>query len=280
MAAGTEVRLGEFREEAYAFETLTLDARGLAVTRERGAARRCLEELAPGVLLPLIAIPGGLFAMGSPRGMGYPDEQPQHQVAVGPFWLGQWQVTQEQWTAVMDMPAACRCPGPRRPVDNVSWHAAREFCTRLAERTGRRYSLPTEAQWEYACRAGSISPFGFGETLTGDVANYEAEVTYRGEAPGIYRHCSTEAGSFPPNAFGLQDMHGNVWEWCADVWHDSYEGAPGDGSAWETGGDERYRVARGGSWHEGPDLCRSATRLRLLAGEGDDLFGFRVALVA
>jgi formylglycine-generating enzyme required for sulfatase activity len=155
-----------------------------------------------------------------------------------------------------------------------------EFCTVLAARTGRPYRLPSEAEWEYACRAGSTTPFHFGPTLTTDLANYVGEHTFGSEPPGVYRHGSTDAGSFPPNEFGLHDMHGNVWEWCADMWSEDYNSAPADGSPRVRRAERgiRRRVLRGGSWHETPGNCRSAVRLGLDASEGEDFVGFRVAL--
>ena len=178
-----------------------------------------------------------------------------------------------------------RFRGPRLPVDSVSWDAAQEFCHRLDEKTGRPYRLPGEAEWEYACRAGTTTPFACGDTITTELVNYNGQFIY---APGalaspldpkeLYRHVSTEVGSFPPNPFGLCDMHGNLWEWCLDPWHESYRGAPPDGRAWEAGGHKSLRVLRGGSWHGTPDVCCSAVRLKLLHGDGDDFCGFRVAL--
>ncbi len=214
--------------------------------------------------------------MGS-LGGGDEDERPQRRVTVAPFWLGQYPVTQAQWGAIMGRNPS-RFKGPTRPVDNVSWREAHRFCERLARRTGRPYALPSEAQWEYACRAGGMTPFAYGPTLTTDLANYNGEFTYRGGPRGVYRHVTTEVGAFPPNAFGLYDMHGNVWEWCADPWHADYSGAPADGRTWASGGDPGQRVARGGCWHDPPDVCRSAARLKYPLDEGDEFLGFRVAL--
>ena len=140
-----------------------------------------------------------------------------------------------------------------------------EFCQRLSQYTNRNYHLPSEAEWEYACRAGTTTPFHFGETITSDLANYRAEYTYGAGTKGTYREETTEVGSFGvANAFGLYDMHGNVWEWCEDTWHSNYEGAPTDGSAWVEAGtndnDNRSRLLRGGSWDINPGNCRSASR--------------------
>jgi formylglycine-generating enzyme required for sulfatase activity len=193
----------------------------------------------------------------------------------------------------------------QRPVECVSWHEAMEFCRRLNSRlgagAGRTYTLPREAQWEYACRAGTTTPFAFGETLTAALANYNASATYGNGSKGEYRQQTTPVGMFPANAWGLQDMHGNVWEWCLDDWHESYEGAPEDGSAWlidETGldrgkGEEMRRkgresgaegkepgagrrLLRGGSWIHNPGDCRSAYRYGVPQDFRDDYCGFRV----
>ncbi len=156
-------------------------------------------------------------------------------------------------------------------MDRVSWHDARRFCQRLSRLTGRDYRLPSEAEWEYACRGGTATPFCYGETITTDLVNYCGEHTFGLGPKGVYRHGTTDVGSFPPNAFGLYDMHGNVWEWCADAWHDDYSGAPVNGTPWEAARAaaraardaprmprDAARVMRGGCWHDPPDLSRSA----------------------
>jgi formylglycine-generating enzyme required for sulfatase activity len=257
------------------FEVVTVDRLGKTIARRIHTAEQFVEDLGNGILLVMVAIPGGAFRMGSPTGHGYDDEHPQHRVTVAPFFMGKYAITQEQWAAVMDWEPPYRCQGARRPADRVSWNAAQQFCQWLSDRTGRVYRLPSEAEWEYACRAGTTTAFHFGETLTTDLANYVGEHTYQLEPKGVYRHETTEAGSFSPNAYGLHDMHGNVWEWCADAWHDNYVGAPTNGSAWERG-DTSQRVVRGGSWHDPPDLCRSAVRLKFNPTEGEDFLGFRV----
>jgi len=216
----------------YELETVTVNAQGEVVERTLHRAQQFTQDLGSGVVLEMAAIPGGTFLMGSSQGRGYADERPQHRVTVAAFLIGSRLVTQEQWQAVMGTTLPWRFTGARRPVENVSWNAAHEFCERLSKTTGRVYRLPSEAQWEYACRAGTITPFHFGETITTELANYCGEHTYLAEPKGAYRHGTTEVGSFPPNAFGLYDMHGNVWEWCADAWHNSYGGAPTDASVW------------------------------------------------
>jgi formylglycine-generating enzyme required for sulfatase activity len=214
--------------------------------------------------------------MGSPRGQGYDDERPQHFVQVAGFFIASTLITQAQWQAVMGRRPRCRFVGSELPVENVAWAEARAFCQRLAHRSGRVYQLPSEAQWEYACRAGSNTPFYCGETVTTDLANYCGDHTYRGGPAGLYRHTTLAGGTFPPNPFGLYDMHGNLWQWCADAWHADYEGAPAGDGAWDTRGDPDGRVVRGGSWHDTPDACRSAARARYDSGQGDDFVGFRV----
>jgi formylglycine-generating enzyme required for sulfatase activity len=152
--------------------------------------------------------------------------------------------------------------GPQRPVVNVSWNDAMAFCQRLRLRTGKNYTLPSEAQWEYACRAGTSTPFHFGETISSELANYNGKDTYGDSPKGMYLETTTDVGMFPANAWGLHDMHGNVWEWCADDWHANFEGAPGDGRPWldENAKEDERRLLRGGSWYDHPRDCRSAYR--------------------
>jgi formylglycine-generating enzyme required for sulfatase activity len=243
-------------------------------------------DLPPSQQLVMVAIPGGTFWMGSPDSepRRYSDESPQHQVTVQPFFLSQYPITQGQWRAVANTPKVKQdlnpdpsgFKGEHCPVEQVSWDDAVEFCDRLSALTGRTYRLPTEAEWEYACRAGTTTPFHFGETITTDLANYNGDYTYQDAPKGENRAQTTEVGIFPPNAFGLSDLHGNVWEWCLDHWHGNYEGAPIDGSAWLTEDDRVNRIVRGGSWFDGPWYCRSAGRSRHAPGLRDDNLGFRV----
>ncbi len=199
------------------------------------------EKLPNRVTLEMVSLPAGQFLMGSPDS-DY--EKPPHQVKVNSFAIGKYPVTQAQYEAVMGKnPSHFKNNSwlknnLQNPVEQVSWNDAQAFCQKLSQITGKTYRLPTEAEWEYACRAGTTTPFYFGETITGELANYRASETYAGEAKGEYREETTPVGQFPPNAFGLYDMHGNVWEWCADTWHDNYDGAPTDGSAWIKNGDD------------------------------------------
>ena len=263
----------------FEFEAVSVDERGEITNRRTHAARRFTEILNRETALEMVLIPAGRFLMGSHAHQGFDDEHPQHSVRVSPFLMGQFPVTQAQWRAVMGKDLPFRCRGTNRPADRVSFDNATAFCARLSERTRRAYRLPSEAEWEYACRARTTTPFCVGETITTDLANYVGEHLYRAERKGVYRHETTPAGTFPPNPFGLYDMHGNVWEWCADTWHDDYTGATTDGSAWESA-TGTLRVLRGGCWHDPPDLCRSAARLKHVHHEGEDLFGFRVALTS
>ncbi|MFN6339407.1 MAG: formylglycine-generating enzyme family protein, partial [Cyanobacteriota bacterium] len=168
--------------------------------------------------------------------------------------------------------------GANRPVERVSWQEAMEFCRRLSQRTQREITLPSEAQWEYACRAGTTTPFAFGETLTSELANYDGSYTYGTGPKGLYRKGTTDVGNFPANAWGVHDMHGNVWEWCLDPWHDNYEGAPTDGTAWADGGSSGAKPLRGGSWFNGPGLCRSAFRVRWPLDNSGNYVGFRLCV--
>jgi formylglycine-generating enzyme required for sulfatase activity len=231
----------------------------------------------------MVSIPGGTFMMGSPDFEGDADERPQHKVTIKPFFMGKFPVTQAQWKAVAALPKVKQTLNPHpskfkgldRPVENVSWHEAVEFCVRLSEKTGRDYRLPSEAEWEYACRAGTNTSFHFGETVTSDLVSCSSNDAI--EPKSRYRKETTNVGSFEvANAFGLYDMHGLVWEWCADPWHNNYKDAPSDGTAWEIGGDVHRRVLRGGSWSFSAELCRSASRSWNESDGGLRICGFRV----
>ncbi|MGL6138227.1 MAG: formylglycine-generating enzyme family protein, partial [Planktothrix sp.] len=237
-----------------------------------------------GIILDLAVIPAGTFLMGSPSNelQRNGNERPQHQVNIASFLIGQYAVTQAQWRAVAGLskrqidlnsdPSDFKRDN-NLPVDSVNWFEALEFCDRLSQFTGRTYRLPSEAEWEYACRAGTTTPFYFGETITSDLVNYDGNSTY---GYGIYRKKTTAVGSFPPNAFGLYDMHGNLWEWCADPWHENYNSAPTDGSVWESGGNTQYRVIRGGSWGYYAMNCRGASRYWIGPDSRYRFCGFRV----
>jgi formylglycine-generating enzyme required for sulfatase activity len=250
--------------------------------------------------LEMVSIPDGTFQMGTADDEierlckqsevdYFRREKPQHRVTVKSFYLGKYPVTQAQWKAVASLPTRekelnadpSHFKGENRPVECVSWSDAVEFCLRLSHHTKRHYRLPSEAEWEYACRGGTTTPttpFHFGETITTDLANYDGNYIFGHGVKGIYRRETTEVGSFKvANNFGLYDMHGNVWEWCQDHWHNSYEYAPTDGSAWQDTDISNYRrLLRGGSWGSFPEHCRSAYRLDCYLDTDYGDFGFRV----
>src|SRR5690349_21250023 len=180
------------------FETPTLNAKGEVIACTRYTAEARTEDLGHEVHLEMLLIPGGIFQMGSPHHRGLPDEAPQHLVSIKPFRMSKFLITQGQWKAVMGNLPPCRFKGDTLPVERVSWKDARKFCERLSTKAGRTYFLPSETQWEYACRAGTSTPFSFGETLTVEVANFNGEHTFAGEPRGFYRHVTTEGGTFPP----------------------------------------------------------------------------------
>jgi formylglycine-generating enzyme required for sulfatase activity len=237
------------------------------------------EDLGNGLKLEMMYIPAGSFLMGAPASEedSSDDERPQHQVRLTGFYLGKYQVTQGQYQKIMEENPS-HFKSENRPVENVSWHQAQEFCQKLRHRTGKSYGLPSESQWEYACRGATTTPFCFGETITPNLANYDGSDVYEREIEGVYRQETTEVGQFSANEFGLYDMHGNVWEWCEDSWHENYQGAPTDGRAWLTEDDNDYRLLRGGSWDFYSRSCRSASRYWLSAHTRFNYFGFRVVV--
>lgn len=211
--------------------------------------------------------------------------------------MGRYPITQAQWRAIaatakidIDLelePSHFKEPYQEqdrwtRPVEQVNWEQATEFCKRLSRETTREYRLPSEAEWEYACRAGTTTAFHFGETITADLANYRGTgtKTYADEPKGKYRRKTTPVGYFQvANAFGLYDMHGNVWEWCQDDYHPNYQGAPTDGSAWISKNKSTTKVLRGGSWYREPYYCRSAYRSSSTRRGNNIHYGFRVVCV-
>jgi formylglycine-generating enzyme required for sulfatase activity len=229
--------------------------------------------------LEMVYIPGGEFMMGSPDGEGEDWEHPQHLVRLKAFYMSKYPITQRQYEAVMgENPSEFK--GENRPVECVNWYKAKEFCQRLSDRTKKPYTLPSESQWEYACRANSQKLFAFGDTITTDVVNFNGDSS--GNVPeGLYRGQTTDVGIFPANAFGLYDIHGNVCEWCEDDWHFSYQGAPNDGTPWlDSNNNRKERVLRGGSWSYNSYLCRSANRNSHVSDYQYNFIGFRLSLFA
>ncbi|WP_413164168.1 formylglycine-generating enzyme family protein [Capilliphycus salinus ALCB114379] len=286
----------------FEFDVVRLDRTGKECQRQRNSAEYFTEDLGNGVTLNMVKIPAGGFLMGNEEVCS---ERPQHRVRVDSFFMGKYPVTQAQWKAVASLPKLQRdldpdpsyFKGENRPVERVSWYDTVEFCARLSKHTGKSYCLPSEAQWEYACRAGTITPFHFGATISIDVANYWC---YESRT---YEQETTPVGSFEvANNFGLFDMHGNVWEWCADPWHKNYENAPRDGRVWdESVNDNRYinyvdnlinlinmddnttMLLRGGSRCNPSTHCRSAYRYHYFGVFRRNYFdrdiGFRVLCV-
>jgi formylglycine-generating enzyme required for sulfatase activity len=235
----------------------------------------------------MVVVPPGSFMMGSPvsEKLRASDEGPQHRVTIPKaFAVGKYEVTFDEWDACV---AAGGCNGYRpkdklwgrgnRPVIHVSWDDAKAYVNWLSRKTGKRYRLLSESEWEYAARAGTITPFNTGRKITTDQANFDGNYTYGGSAKGENRKKTLPVGSFPANGFGLHDLHGNVWEWVEDCWHESYAGAPSDGSAWTSGGDCGQRVLRGGSSHYEPRVLRSAFRHKSGTSSHYYLSGIRVA---
>ncbi|WP_293130524.1 formylglycine-generating enzyme family protein [Microcoleus sp. bin38.metabat.b11b12b14.051] len=263
----------------FEFDVITVDAKGKENSPRKSFAHYFPEDLGNGVVLEMVDIPGGTFMMGSPETEAgrSETESPQHQVTVPVFFAGKYPITQAQWQAVMgNNPSTVK--GEKLPVETVNWNEAVEFCRQLSEKTGKNYRLLSEAEWEYACRARTTTPFYFGDTITTDLVNYDGRYPFGGAPRGPYRAQTMDVGSFPPNPFGLYDMYGQVWEWCSDRWHNSYDGAPIDGSSWESEADH-YRVQRGGSRYSNAVYCRAANRNYNLARHSNGLMGFRVAVV-
>lgn len=274
---------------SFEFQTLTVDANG-RLSPKRTAQAWGFAENIDGVPLEMVEIEGGTFTMGSPDSETNraADEGPQHLVTVKGFAIGKFEITQAQWQAVarlpkvkIDLPAdPANFKGASLPVERVSWNQAVEFCKRLSQLTGRNYRLPTEAEWEYAARAVTTTPFAFGATITPDIVNYNGNYPYDNAPKAKNRKKTIKVGSLgTANAFGLFDMHGNVWEWCEDIWHKNYDGVMKIASAWLSETSSSSRVIRGGSWLSVGRLCRAANRSWVASGNCGNDIGFRVVAV-
>ena len=284
-------RRDEARREAEAREAE--EARRRRAEAERKAQERALREPGrrfrdcEGTWCPeMVVVPAGSYMMGSPESeAGRADnEGPRHRVTMANrFAVGVYEVTFEEWDACRRGGGCSHNPHGRgwgrgkRPVIDVSWADAQAYVKWLSRETGKEYRLLSESEWEYVARAGTTGPFHFGATISTQQANYDGTYTYGSGRKGRYRRRTEPVGSFPANAFGVHDVHGNVREWVEDCWHDSYRGAPGDGRAWTVGGDCKRRVLRGGSWLDGPQFLRSAFRYGYPAGYRHFVTGFRVA---
>lgn len=284
----------------FEFEAVFIDARGNLSGRDRGHASYFTELLGNGIVLKMVQIPEGTGQIGSPiTEKGRFDDEQLHSVQNRAFFISKYPITQQEWKAVAELPKVKRSIDPEpacfkglnRPVEQVSWYDAVEFCARLSQATGRSYRLPTETEWEYACRAGTTTPFHFGETLSTDWANYCGEdryskgrtrqgIWYKGAygkgTTGIDRKETTEVGQFQAaNAFGLYDMHGNVWEWCS--YHEDSSDVPLNQQHLV---EENQQPLRGGAWKSSPSACRCASRLQLSPSYREAFVGVRVVYFA
>ncbi|MGB7414992.1 MAG: formylglycine-generating enzyme family protein [Thermosynechococcaceae cyanobacterium] len=271
--------------ETFEFDVDTVDKTGAVQQRQRHQAKFFPESVEGAEPLEMVAIASGKFTMGASKSeteaQGY--DLPRHRVKLPSFFISKHPITQAQWAAVAALPKVKRdldpdpshFRGQDRPVESVSWLEAVEFCDRISKHTGRQYQLPSEAQWEYACRAGTQTPFHTGETITSQLADYIGTTTYRAEKAGEYRQSTLPVGHFSPNAFGLYDMHGNVWEWCADRWSRDYRRASNGGVAQRP----QMRAIRGGGWLDTPAKVRSASRSGYAEISLNRTIGFRVSTV-
>ncbi|MGD1856230.1 MAG: formylglycine-generating enzyme family protein [Leptolyngbyaceae cyanobacterium] len=269
-------------------KTVQVDATGKIVSEpsisvayfDEPVLRPQLRKVLP---LRMVQIPAGQFLMGSSP------SDPQHEAREGPqrtiqmpsFYMGAFTITQQQYEAVMgENPSYFTDDegqdGADLPVEQISWQEADVFCQQLSELTKRTYRLPSEAEWEYACRAGTTTSFSFGEQLTPELANYFEDFTFTENFEENYRNTPVTADSFWPNAFGLYNMHGNVLEWCSDDYHDSYENAPSDAGSWSSENSQASKVMRGGSWFNDIPYCRSAARDKNSQTGRSNSFGLRV----
>lgn len=291
-----------FRSKIFNFEVVYLDVRGQERNREQHEAEVFEQVLRdnPVLKLEMVKIPSGTYLMGSPDvemvksqyKQSNLTERPQRQVSIDSFFMSRFPVTQAIWKFIAHLPKVQIDLNPdcsqfkqdeNNPVEQVSWFQAQEFCDRLSHLTQLNYRLPSEAEWEYACKAGMENkPFHFGDTITTKYANYDGTESYNYEPMGeFHKQTKSVEISGVANAFGLSDMHGNVWEWCADPKHDTYEGAPLDGRCWEIEGaadNTILRVLRGGAWETKAGECRAANRKFVRPNRSRSSFGFRVAL--
>jgi formylglycine-generating enzyme required for sulfatase activity len=290
--ASAQLQASETRNlglKLFEFDVTTVNKAGQMKQFQRHRAQFFAESLNRAEQLDMVAIAPGEFWMGASHSEAHAKapEFPRHRVSVGPFFISKYPITQAQWAAVAALPKVGReldptpshFQGRNLPVESVSWLEAMEFCDRISQHTGRRYQLPSEAQWEYACRAGTQTPFHTGETITSQLANYVSPYTYKAEAAGTYPQATVPVDRASPNAFGLYGMHGNVWEWCADSWHSHYQGAPRNSQAWVAGRPAQRRTIRGGGWLDAPDRIRSASRSGYLETALNRTIGFRIVMV-
>lgn len=262
-------------------DVVTVDKFGKIISSVALSVTPIIDHINEKTVINMVKIPGGEFVMGAPKGEkgSFPLERPTHHVTIISFMMSTFSVTQAQWKAIMGSNPS-RFKGENRPVEGVSWYEAVEFCQKLSQQSDKNYRLPSEAEWEYACRAGTTTPFHFGETITTKLANYDGNYAYGSGPRGDWRRQTTEVGSFPSNAFGLHDMHGNVAEWCQDTWFTTYKDAPTDGSARLGFNKGDSKVLRGFSLWFTPGSCRSEFRRGCFPHDGYPFMGFRVVYSA
>ncbi|MFY9224245.1 MAG: bifunctional serine/threonine-protein kinase/formylglycine-generating enzyme family protein [Blastocatellia bacterium] len=299
LTANTMTQVGELNDASSGKPKLFFEFDGLLLEHDAAIRKRYvrqnryfIEELAENNYLDMVFIPKGIFLMGSPEheiGRAN-DEGPLHEVNITAFYLSKTLVTQAQWREVANWPKITRRLNPQPahfkgdnlPVESVSWEEVQEFCARLSAKTSKNYRLPSEAEWEYAARAGTTTPFSLGDTITTDLVNYNGNNSYSAGPKGVYRRATTPVAHMViANPLGLFDVHGNVWEWCQDIYHSNYINAPNDGVVWEKDDNNlatEWRVLRGGAWNVGSNACRSAARFKLIPDIKSHSTGFRVAV--
>jgi formylglycine-generating enzyme required for sulfatase activity len=275
----------------FAFETVKTNDLGEVIKRTKKHAFYYTENLGNDVGIDMVYIPAGSFMMGTSEEESnkaldrrtIPLEKPQHLVNIPAFYMAKYPTTQEQYQAIMgENPSNFR--GINLPVEQVTWKKAKEYCQNLINKTDKPYVLPSESQWEYACRSGTNTLFYFGDVITTDLANYNGKFSYERYPSGVNREQTTSVDTFPPNSFGLYDLHGNISQWCADTWHVNYEGAPTDERPWVDDlpswsfGDYYYHVLRGGSWFVGLSGCHCANRTT--GSQIPSIVGFRICCLA
>ncbi|HAL45927.1 MAG: hypothetical protein A2Y12_13280 [Planctomycetes bacterium GWF2_42_9] len=236
-------------------------------------------DISPECNMVVVFIPAGEFEMGSPmEEFKRDDDEAQHRIKLTkPFYIGKFEVTQLQYREIMSENPS-KFGGDNQPVENVSWYEAARFLKKLSDKTGLKFRFPTEAEWEYACRAGTTTAFNTGTTIDSDFANYEATTPYADGITGKDLERTTKVGSYVPNAFGLYDMHGNVWEWCSDFYDKNYYKVTPTVDPQGPQMDEGDKVLRGGAWNERPAKCRSADRNNRGPKTNQPIIGFRVVL--
>jgi formylglycine-generating enzyme required for sulfatase activity len=272
------------QEENHPIDSSQTRSPKLPIKTNKSIIHTYTETLSPGVEMEMALILGGEFQMGSPEEEEYrQSDEKLHTVTVPTFFMGCTPVTQGQWKAIVQLSQISTDlkPNPSNfkgddnlPVEKVSWDDAIEFCRLLSIKTGRIYRLPSESEWEYACRAGTTTPFSFGATIDAQLANYDSNYNYGKGVKSSYSEKTTPVKKFAPNSWGLYDMHDNVYEWCQDDYESDYRKAPSDGTPYSTQSDRK--VLRGGSWFSLPWYCRSAYRSSDSRAYRNDFFGFRI----